>query len=46
MYKDELLQRQVKFAHILGHSVLDEDKLAQVSNNFKRNTVLFLMNLT
>lgn len=32
MYKDDLLKRQVKFAHILGSSALDESKLAQVSN--------------
>lgn len=35
LYKDEFIQRQIKFAHILGTSALEENKLAQVSRNFK-----------
>lgn len=31
LYKDESIQRQVKFLHILGTSALDHDKLAQVN---------------
>lgn len=30
LYNDESIKRQVKFLHILGTSVLDHDKLAQV----------------
>lgn len=35
MYTDEILRREVKFAHILGNSALDENKLAEVSNYSK-----------
>lgn len=30
LYKDQSLQRQIKFLHILGISALDKDKIAQV----------------
>lgn len=31
MYKDESIQRQIKFLHILGTSALDQEKLSTVS---------------